>query len=183
MADVFNPDVDKSFLKNKIVLMGYMGESLNKSDWEDMFYSPLNRRYVGKAYPDIYGIVIHANIISMILTNQHVDQMPEWLAMLIGIILCHLNVVVFHYILHKYAIWYGAWSKAIQLVLSLILVSVILLVFENYNYHIQLTLAIGAILLAGDLVEIWFDGIMNIDWSKKISFISNKIINKKRGTN
>ena len=180
--DIFNPELDKSFLKNKIVLMGYMGESLDKSDWEDMFYSPLNSRYVGKAYPDIYGIVIHANIISMILNYQHVNTMSDWLSILIGIILCHLNVVVFHYILHKYAIWYGAWSKAIQIIQSLILVITILTVFEMFNYQIQLSLAIGAILLAGDLVEIWFDGVMNIDWTNKYNKIKDRIHITKRGS-
>lgn len=181
--DIFNPDLDKSFLKNKIVLMGYMGETLDKSDWEDMFYSPLNRRYVGKAYPDIYGIVIHANIISMILNGQHINQMPDWFAILIGIILLHFNVVVFHYILHKYAIWYGAWSKAIQLIQSLILVICILLVFENFNYHMELSLAIGGLLLAGDLVEIWFDGIMNVDWIHKINLVKEKFKKPVRGQN
>jgi hypothetical protein len=184
---IFDPKVDKSFLKNKIVLMGYMGETLNKSDWEDMFYSPLNRRYVGKAYPDIYGIVIHANIISMILHGDYIDKMPDWISILIGIFLCHLNVVIFHYILHKYAIWYGAWSKVIQLVQSLVLVLAILIIFERYNYHVSLTLAIGAILLAGDLVEIWFDGIMNVDWAKLLSFNSSYASDKwkiiRRGKN
>ena len=182
---IFDPNVDKSFLKNKIVLMGYMGESLVKSDWEDMFYSPLNKRYVGKAYPDIYGIVIHANIISMILHSQHVNQMPTWLSILLGIILCHINVVIFHHILRKYAIWYGAWSKVIQIIQSLVLVIVILTVFEKYNYQINLALAIGAILLAGDLVEIWFDGIMNIHWEslmqRNATFIAKNWTRIKRG--
>ena len=182
---IFDPNVDKSFLKNKIVLMGYMGESLVKSDWEDMFYSPLNQHYVGKAYPDIYGIVIHANIISMILHGQHVNQMSSWLSILLGIILCHLNVVIFHHILKKYAIWYGAWSKVIQIIQSLVLVIVILTVFEKYNYQINLALAIGAILLAGDLVEIWFDGIMNINWTAlkqhQTAFIAKNWTRMKRG--
>jgi CHASE2 domain-containing sensor protein len=180
---VFDPNLNQNIFKNKIVLMGYMGESLDKSDWEDMFYSPLNSRYVGKAYPDIYGIVIHANIISMILSGNHVNTIPDYLSLLIGILICHLTVVIFHHILHKYAIWYGAWSKVIQLVQSLIIVIIILLVFEMYNYKLDLSLAIGAIILAGDLVEIWFDGIMNINWQKWKNLSALGIKKNIRGNN
>jgi hypothetical protein len=121
----------------------------------------------------------------MILHGQHVNQMSSWLSILLGIILCHLNVVIFHHILKKYAIWYGAWSKVIQIIQSLVLVIVILTVFEKYNYQINLALAIGAILLAGDLVEIWFDGIMNINWTAlkqhQTAFIAKNWTRMKRG--
>lgn len=177
--DVFDPEVDKSFLRGKIVLMGFVGESIHESSWEDMFYSPLNHKYVGKAYPDIYGIVIHANIISMTLAHDFIDESPSWLTYLFSIILCHLNVVVFHYFLKRHGIWYGVVTKGLQLLQSVILIIVILVIFDKMNYKLELSLAFAVIVLAGDLVEIWFDGVMNFDWKKMF----NKLLIKTRITN
>lgn len=177
--DVFDPEVDKSFLRGKIVLMGFVGESIHESSWEDMFYSPLNHKYVGKAYPDIYGIVIHANIITMALAHDYIDESPSWLTYFLGILICHLNVVVFHYFLKMHGIWYGVVTKALQLLQSIILIIVILVVFDKMNYKLELSLAFAVIVLAGDLVEIWFDGVMNFDWNK----ILNKLLFRKTNVN
>src|SRR3972149_1488619 len=62
----FEPEADFSFIKNKIVLLGYMGPDLNTKSLEDIFFTPLNERYAGKSFPDMYGVVVHANIVSMI---------------------------------------------------------------------------------------------------------------------
>lgn len=173
--DVFDPEVDKTFLKDKIVLMGFVGESVHESSWEDMFYSPLNHKYVGKAYPDIYGIVIHANIISMTLSHDYINESPEWLTYFLGILICHLNVVVFYYFLKKQAIWYGVLTKGLQLLQSVILIIIILVIFDKNNYKLELSLAFAVIVLAGDLVEIWFEGVMNFKWNK----ILNKLLFRK----
>jgi len=164
--DLYNDSIDKSFIKGKIVLMGFIGRSMHESSWEDMFYSPLNKNYAGKAYPDIYGIVVHANIISMVLNNDAIDVMPSWLGYLIGIILCHLNVVIFHYILKNHGMWYGALTKFLQLLQSVVLILVILYIYDIHSYKIESSLSFAAIVLGGDLIEIWFDGILHIKLSK-----------------
>lgn len=38
---------------------------------DDLHYSPLNERVSGKSFPDMYGVVVHANILSMILNGRY----------------------------------------------------------------------------------------------------------------
>ena len=68
---------DLSFIKDKIVLLGFMGINLNDKTFEDIFFTPLNERYAGKSFPDMYGVVIQANIISMILNKKYINTMPQ----------------------------------------------------------------------------------------------------------
>ncbi|NJM93588.1 MAG: CHASE2 domain-containing protein [Cytophagales bacterium] len=70
------------------MIFGYLGESFNDVSWEDKFYTPLNKTYAGKANPDMYGVVIHANIVSMILNHDYVYTMAESTGVLVAIVLC-----------------------------------------------------------------------------------------------
>ncbi len=65
-------------IKDKIVIFGFLGEYLGDPSWDDKFYTPLNKKLAGKANPDMFGAVVHANIVSMILNEDYVDQMAEW---------------------------------------------------------------------------------------------------------
>ena len=38
---------------------------------DDIHYTPLNEVVSGKSFPDMYGVVIHANILSMILSGKY----------------------------------------------------------------------------------------------------------------
>ncbi len=65
--------LEKNFdhvIEGKIVLLGFLGEYLGQPDvMEDMFITPLNDSpQPGK--PDMFGVVVHANIISQILDGR-----------------------------------------------------------------------------------------------------------------
>ena len=101
------PGVDLSFIKDKILLMGYMGPDLNTKTFEDVFFTPLNDRYAGKSFPDMYGIVIHANIISMILNRTYVNVMPDWISYLLAFVICFLNVKMLLWIMSGMKDWFN----------------------------------------------------------------------------
>ncbi|MBK6915145.1 MAG: CHASE2 domain-containing protein [Ignavibacteriales bacterium] len=67
-GQLFDEKNNLGFMKDKIVLLGFMGLDLNTKTFEDIYFTPLNERYAGKSFPDMYGVVLHANIISMILS-------------------------------------------------------------------------------------------------------------------
>jgi CHASE2 domain-containing sensor protein len=71
-------EVAADALKDKIVLIGYMGETIFEKSFDDKFYTPLNQNYVGKSTPDMFGVVVHANIISMILAEDYIDEMNDF---------------------------------------------------------------------------------------------------------
>ena len=56
----------ENVIKDKIVLLGFFSKDTARPVMEDLHYTPLNAVVSGKSYPDMYGVVIHANILSMI---------------------------------------------------------------------------------------------------------------------
>ncbi len=162
VEDVLDENFDSMLIKDKIVLMGYMGESFTNYHFdEDRFYTPLNPK-LGRGSPDMYGVVVHANIISMILDKKFINEMPKSVSYLIAVLACYLNSIVFIYILtkHRLSIWYNGISKLIQLIETIVLTTIALFLFAIFQYEANLTLTLFVIILSGDLLEIFYDVIV-----------------------
>lgn len=146
-------------LKDKLVFMGFMGEDFNEDKQlntvEDKFYTPMNPNVAGKSYPDMFGVVVHANIASMVLNGFPVDQMSEQWEIYWAIILCYLNVLGFFYIQRNHPTWYDLFVKVIQVGEVFLLLWVSLLIFAQYHYKPDLTLAAFAVGFSGDVLEIY----------------------------
>ena len=154
----YTPDL----LEDKIVLIGFLGANFDdKLTVEDKYYTPLNSKYTGRSNPDMFGVVIHANIIAMILNEQYLDQMSDASAWLLAVLVCFLNVVVFSIIYYKMDKWYDGVTKLMQLVEALILTFIIIIVFHYFNFKLNLTWTIIAVLFAGDSLEVYYGVIMN----------------------
>jgi len=160
--DVIEGNFVPEVFKNKIVIMGYLGEDLNDTSWEDKLYTPLNQEYAGRTNPDMYGVVVHANILSMILNGNFIESMSERTAILIGVLLCLLNVVCFSLIYKLLPRWYDGLTKSIQLIEALILLLIVVLVFHFFSYKVNLTLGIIAVLFAGDSLEVYYGVLKNL---------------------
>jgi CHASE2 domain-containing sensor protein len=152
-------------VKDKVVLMGFLGEDISQNNWEDKFFTPLNENYIGKTYPDMYGVVSHANVISMILNGNFINEMPETLNTVLALILIFMNVLFINFLFHKLKVWYDGFSNIIVLVEAAILVWFVLYVFNNYNYKFDITLAIVALFLTGNFVEL-YHGIIKLGYEK-----------------
>jgi len=158
----FTPDL----LKDKIVLLGFLGRDFDDRETvEDKYFTPLNTNYTGRANPDMYGVVIHANIIAMILNEQYLDQMSDKQGIWLAILVCYLNVFLFSIIYYKLDKWYDGITKLIQLVEALLFTFIIILVFHYFNFKLNLTLTIIAVLFAGDSLEVYYGLIVN-GWEK-----------------
>lgn len=147
-----------SILEGKIVIMGYVPP---KKDLDDIFFTPKNERYVGKTYPDMYGAVIHANIVAMILRESYINEMPDWLSWTLSLILGYLSFAFFTYIYRYYDQWYDGVTKLAQIGASLLILFTIVQVFNHYNYKIDVTVGIFLIVLGGDFMEIYYSLIKN----------------------
>jgi CHASE2 domain-containing sensor protein len=159
VEDVLEERFDPSLIEGKIVLIGYLGsEYTNYHFDEDKFYTPLNEKQVGRGTPDMYGVVVHANIVSMILDQNYINETPQWLSILIALMVCYFNVALFvNILLNKRLAPYYGLTKLIQLVEIILIVTIDIFTFALYNYKIDLTLTSLAVLLAGDLTEIYVD--------------------------
>jgi CHASE2 domain-containing sensor protein len=160
--DIFEENFVSDVFEGKIVILGYLGEDLSNTSWEDKLYTPLNTKYAGRTNPDMYGVVVHANILSMILNGNFIDSMSERAGIMIGALLCLLNVIGFSLIYRLLPRWYDGLTKSIQLIEALILLLVVVMVFHFFSYKLNLTLGIIAVLFAGDSLEVYYGVLKNL---------------------
>jgi CHASE2 domain-containing sensor protein len=162
VMDVFNENYVPEMIEGKVVLFCYLGEYLgDRESLEDKFYTPLNEKYIGRAFPDMYGGVIHANAISMILNEDYIDGMSENQGIILGIILCFMNVALFSLVYKKLPQWYDGITKIFQLIEIATLVYLMIYVLDKSSYKLELGLALGAVALAGDSLEVYYGVVKN----------------------
>ncbi len=164
---ILNEEFLPSLITDKIVLMGYMGDDFSDTSWDDKFFTPLNRQYAGKANPDMYGLVVHANIISMILAEDYIEVMAAWQEMSIAIIVCFLNVALFWFIYKYSPDWFDGVSVILQLI-QIVLLSFLMIYFFNwYSFKLNLTATLGTLALVGTCFEIYQSALLKIFlWAK-----------------
>ena len=171
-SDIFDSASDLSLMKNKIILLGYAGSSVGEVvDLEDAHFTPMNPEISGKSYPDMYGVYIHANILSMMLAEDYIRIMPAWLAWALAAVLCYLHLIIFAYYYNDKTKWMHIAGKIIQLITSIILLWIEFLVFQYFNYKIDMLPAIVAIILSIDILY-FYEGIVAI-LKKKTKFKSH----------
>ncbi len=74
---VFREEFFPEMIRDKIVIFGFLGEYFGDPSWNDKFFTPLNKKVAGRANPDMFGVVIHANALSMILNGDFVNELEE----------------------------------------------------------------------------------------------------------
>lgn len=160
--DVFQENFTPDLIKDRVVLMGFMGEGFNDvTTVEDKFYTPLNPQYAGRAFPDMFGVVVHANILAMILNRDFVNTMPAYISIMVNILLCFFNVVLFSWIYFRFPLWYDGVTKTLQLLETFLLLLLVILFFHWFNYTLNFTLGIASVLLASDALEVYYGVIKN----------------------
>ena len=174
--DVLSGNVSPELFKDKIVVMGYLGDYLGDDAWEDKFYTPLNKKLGGRANPDMFGPVVHSNVVAMILNEDYVDVLANWQKYVIAILVCFLTVALFMTIDEKLPIWYDALSVIIQLVQIAILMFIIIYVFADYSIKLELDLTIGIIALVGPCYDI-FKSVQN-EINKQLTKRRQRVLNQ-----
>lgn len=163
---VLQEDFAPEMVGGKIVLFGYMGEKLGAIQWEDKFFTPLNSTIAGRANPDMYGPVIHANIASMVLHEDYVGGFNSTIEAIMGVVMLFINVFLFSLIYHKFGAWYDGITKLIQIIEIIVLTVVVVYIFAAYSFKLELSIAFFGIALVGDMLEVYYGVIKNV-FSKK----------------
>lgn len=153
----------EKIIKDKIVLMGIVPlidisdpKSLANITYEDTYYTPLNPNYVGRSYPDMYGLMIHANVIAMMLDENYINESPLWLSVTLGIVCTLLAVLFFSYLFNNYETVYRLGRKSIQFVIGVFMLLVIVFSFHWFNYFIRLELAAACVLLSTGSMRMYY---------------------------
>lgn len=162
-SEVFNFEFDSLDFKNKIVLLGFLGERIYIDEGQDKFYTPLNHNYIGKANKDMYGVILHANIISTIIHEIYIDELWDSAKHIIGIISVFFVLALFRPIYNDYKVWYDGVTKTISLFITLIILFIIGIVFEFTNFELKFgAIYLACILLAGDFMEFYYGLVKNL---------------------
>lgn len=153
-------------LKDKIVLMGYIAEKDTENPLKDRFYTPLNKNYAGKSIPDMYGVVIHANIINMALERRYIRELPEWLVWMLAVLFCYANVFFIHGIYASFHPAFHGITRSLQLIECMLLFFLLGILFYYFRLQIDFGIGILALLLAYDIIMIYESLIM-----KKVPYL------------
>lgn len=165
---LLNDEYIKDIFSGSIVMMGIMGDKIGDPSWEDKFFTPLNSKPAGRANPDMFGLVIHSNVIAMILNEDYVDEIPEWLKVTIAVIVCFLTVMLFIVIDKRLPNWFDALSFGIQIFQILAISFLMVMAFAFYGIKLSLGLTQAALALVGMAYDI-FKGFENqgVKWFTK----------------
>jgi CHASE2 domain-containing sensor protein len=148
------------FFKDKIVIVGYLGDYIGHAAWEDKFFTPMNNKFGGRANPDMFGPVVHANAVAMILNQDYVDELEEWQKVLIAFLVCMTTVMLFIVIDERLPIWYDGLSVIIQIIQLGIIMAIVVYVFAKSSLKLDLSLTFIATALVGPCYDI-FKSIQN----------------------
>jgi CHASE2 domain-containing sensor protein len=166
--DVLDENFTPDLIEGKIVLMGFLGESFGDSrSFDDKYFTPLNAKYAGRADLDMFGVVVHANVVSMILNEDYIDQNGDTSAFIFAVLMCFINVFLFSMIYRKLPQWYDGLTKIIQLVEIILLLFIIVMVFHYYSFKLNLTIGIVAVLFSADSLEVYYGVIKNLFNAKR----------------
>ncbi len=161
--DIFEENFTEDLLKDKIVIMCHLGAYLGDPNTnEDRYFTPLNKNYVGKAEHDMFGGVVHANIVSMILDEDYIDQMPENAGVILAILIGLLNVFLFKIVYASLPKWYDGITKVFQLIELAFFSFLMIQIFEAYSYKADFTLTLIVIALSGDSIEVYHGVVKNL---------------------
>ncbi len=167
MATVLDSTVDLSAgVKDKAVLLGFIGEHRINESLLDRFFTPLNPKYSGRSFPDMYGVFIHANILSMILDRDYIYEVPIWVSRLLAILFTYANVIVIHWVYRRFNEAFHGITRVLQLIEFVALFFLIALLFQFFRVKFDFAFGILALVLAYDFVMIYENLIR-----KKVPFI------------
>ena len=148
--DMMMDNVDPSYLKDKIVLLGYINP--NPNDIEDKKFTPMNPKFAGKATPDMNGVVVQANIISMVLDGNYIKKMPKWFAWLVAAIVGWIHMSLFvHYYLEDH-IWFHLVAKLAQVFSAIFFAYLGIFIFDKFAIKLDMKYTLYVIVLAVDVI-------------------------------
>jgi len=148
-------EYEPSMFNNTVVIFGYLGDYFGDPAWEDKFFTPLNSKVAGRANPDMYGPVIHANVVSMILHEHYVDELSFNAQLAIAFLVCFLNVLLFYWIDHNWPIVYDGISVIIQIVQIIIVSLLTIYCFMYFDIKLELSMTMAALALIGPCFDIY----------------------------
>lgn len=130
--DEFMQLTNTSIIANKYVLIGYLGNPTgNKHDITDKFFTPLNSNTSGKSNADMFGIVIHANILNMLLHNNFMYKISNFWVYVLSFLSVFMVFVLLIWLYEKGSVIYQTFRALFLFFYSLFWFFITLFLFKN----------------------------------------------------
>ena len=148
--ELTNDGIDSFRLRNKIILLGYVNK--DQADIEDKLFTPMNEKFAGKSLPDMNGIVVHANIISMVLEGNYINKTPKWVAWLVAIVVgwIHMSLFIRYYLENH--IWFHLVAKLAQVFSVIFFAYLGIFIFDKFDLKLEMKYTLYVIALAVDVI-------------------------------
>ncbi len=153
-------------VKGKIVLLGFF-KNAPPDVLDDFRFTPVNNRFFGKSLPDMYGLVIHANILSMALADNYITEVTGFYSWCYAFGFAFLyNVFLFYFKTRKKVPGKRFFSIA-QYLIIVLLGYFFLKLFDIANIKVELEPIISLLVISVAMVGVY----------KKVALYLNKKYN------
>ena len=165
--DEFMETNNVSLLKDKIVILGYVGDPTGYvKDVQDKKWTPLNKVTSGKSIPDMYGPVVHANIINMLLKNDLMYRVPNFGIGVITFLSTFLLIMAFLRLEKKDKISFRTKKQIILFLFTIIVTGIALWLFK-VGVILRIAPIIAVVLLSASYIRYYKDLISYIKSKRK----------------
>jgi CHASE2 domain-containing sensor protein len=155
-AQILNLEVDPELFAGKIVLVGYLGKTIDDANSiEDRFFTPLNEKISSRSLPDMSGMVVHANIIEMIVTEHWISGLSPRIVATLGVLITYLHVFFYMFLILKWELYFDALSKILQAISIVLMIYIVFLAFHYHNFKLDITLGEIGVALAADVLFVY----------------------------
>lgn len=154
-----NDDEDIDIVRNKIVILGNVYPFSNSYKLSDLYFTPLNERVTGRTFPDMFEVVVQANIISMILNEDFFYVISFEFSIIIAFLACFFNMTVFSLIMTKLEKWYELLSLLIFIAESLLILYLTVYFYHEFNIDLKLNLTLIVFMLSLLVFEGYYQSI------------------------
>ena len=103
----------------------------------------------------MYGAVIHANVLSMVLQGTYIFELPQWMEVILIVAFTYGNLLVIHWIYHNLSDTYHGITRIMQLVELFVLFFLVSLLFYHFRLKVEFAIGFLALVLAYDVVMIY----------------------------
>ncbi|WP_445384353.1 CHASE2 domain-containing protein [Robiginitalea sp. IMCC44478] len=139
-----NPKINT--MEESIVILGYLGpQKRSQFDIEDKHFTPLNPIFIGRSVPDMFGVVIHANILNMLKNHLQIKHVSPFWTYILAFIITYFTVYIGMRIYRRSNLAYDITVKVIQLGVSAVIVYIGLLLLNINVYLVTLPVVILAV--------------------------------------
>ena len=144
-SDVFEDKIGRNEIKDKIILLGYLGETLNGPRIaNELFYSPLNQKIIGRSLPDLYGTELHANAIKMIIDKEFVKH-SVWIDLTYNLSIFVLFIIALNWIKNKSDKFYPITSKALLIIVVNVFIVGVVAIYYISNAEVKILIGEGIV--------------------------------------